>query len=571
MKQAVRRATEIVAAAPSHHASAVRRQAPSLQASVAVELLQGKREARIEGRERLQAELGHSFPITFEAEADAAASFISAAGLTAAWGNAALSAIAASAPVSKAATAIAPSVERTVATEVARSFNDERHSLLVTIGGGHGGPDEEDRERHHPAKGMFKIWSALLDGKTCSRCFEADGEIVELTAAFTHGTPPLHPHCRCVIEHILVPRPERLEDISIDYDLFKQELRDIIREGRAGSERHALGFASDSLGATRSPQALTRRFADEPYAIGTPAGSRGGTPQAPPTPPRRPAPPPPAVPAALTPAPPAKPPAAPAPQRPLPVPAPAVEPRLAFTDSLSAADFKRLPGKAITTGDLKACTAHLFDGKCPDEKSWRKLWEPPPGYVVKFESFDAFHQKKDDYSSLRISAYLEGPDGRRAGEMIRVFKRQNGELTAKHELLELEKQHQGKGIGEALTRSALQSYPEMGVSQIKVDAAWVGRYTWSTFGFSWPAEEGPEWRDKFEGFLLKKLGDAEKARAGAQLAMHGAHAVSELVVDGKKLGKEFLLDDSYVPMWSGALRLKDGDVGYEKAKRRMKL
>lgn len=244
-----------------------------LQASLGYELYAGRTRARDEGRERLEDELDRVLPVAVTtADLDAAAAFVASSGLTAAWGAAALAAIAAGSTLSRTPKAIEPSVQRTVSTEVARAFNDERERLLIDLGemGGMGGLDTGRIDTRSP--GMFKVFSAFLDGKTCPRCFEADGETVELHKAFKSGTAPLHPHCRCTVEHIIIPKPDRLDDVAIDYELFKAELRDIIREKREESAQHALGFVADSMGRgkSRSPKALTKRFANEDYVRRSP-------------------------------------------------------------------------------------------------------------------------------------------------------------------------------------------------------------------------------------------------------------------------------------------------------------
>jgi hypothetical protein len=273
VRHVVRLATDSVAAEAARvrglsPASAVKRQAPLLQASLGMEIVHSKRLARVSGRERLAAELDTQFPLTISgAELDLAASFVAAAGITSAWGSAALQAIATESPLTRLSQAVASQVERTVATEVARAFNDERHGILLNFGLGleDGGPDGVG-DSGRPAPGMFKVLSAVLDGRTCERCFGSDGEVLELHKSFRSGTPPFHPRCRCIVEHVIVSKPERLEDIKIDYDLFKAELRDIIRENRIVSDRQALSFVSDSMGSKRSAEVLSKRFHDERYA-----------------------------------------------------------------------------------------------------------------------------------------------------------------------------------------------------------------------------------------------------------------------------------------------------------------
>lgn len=242
---------------------------------------------------------------------------------------------------------------------------------------------------------------------------------------------------------------------------------------------------------------------------------------------------------------------------------PAPPPRLTFVDSIDASVVKRLG--ATSSGDIKRVTKALFDGRCPDQASWLKLWEPPPGYRIQFDRFDA-----SDGETLSIKGrVMHGKDD--VGDIERTFKRRDGELVVKHDFLVLKPSLQGKGIGDALSRSALLGYREMDVRRVLVSAHWVGRYTWATFGYSWSASDAPRWQKALAKFLTRELGNAKLAEEYANTALEGAHAVASLVIDGEKLGKAFLLDDDFVPYWNGELRLVDGDVGYEKAKRRLQL
>jgi SPP1 gp7 family putative phage head morphogenesis protein len=137
-------------------------------------------------------------------------------------------------------------LRRIAATETARAFNDERLA--------------ETRAHHEPRAGVFKVWSAVLDRRTCAYCFDRDGRTFELEAKVGES-PPVHVCCRCVWEFVWVPHPERLEDIGLDLEAFKREMRDVIRERRVPSERHAAAFVRASMGRTRSPVVLTRKFA----------------------------------------------------------------------------------------------------------------------------------------------------------------------------------------------------------------------------------------------------------------------------------------------------------------------
>jgi hypothetical protein len=134
-------------------------------------------------------------------------------------------------------------LERIAATENAGAFNDERRRIFDSL-------DDDSR---------FKVWSAILDRVTCRYCFGKDGEVRQLHESFG-ATPPVHPNCRCVISLLSLPKPERLEDVSMDYHSLKSEIRDVIRERREVSGRHAVDFLTESMGDKRSPLALTRRF-----------------------------------------------------------------------------------------------------------------------------------------------------------------------------------------------------------------------------------------------------------------------------------------------------------------------
>lgn len=253
----------------------VRRETPAMQAALHHDTVLSASDAREAARQRLQAETKRPLPVAASAaHLDEAAAATSSASLASAWGGAVMAAAAAwddkSSPareLTEIPKAVDGRARRTAATETARAFNDERGKLIEllteALSGGHGGDHPGSPERR---PGLYKVWSAVLDAVTCAYCFGADGEIAEPNASFKAGMIPAHPNCRCVVEHIVIPVPERIEDIGIDYDLLKQELRDVIREGRAESQRHALQFVSESLGSKRSPLALTKRFANESYA-----------------------------------------------------------------------------------------------------------------------------------------------------------------------------------------------------------------------------------------------------------------------------------------------------------------
>lgn len=257
------------AAASIGHASAsdrqrialatIRRSAPRIQRSLEDAIVEARGYARAAGRDLLAARfaVASPAPLSGRDEHDAAAAHAAASSWAAAWASAATALVLAEDDPARApetaARARAPGLGRIAATETASAFNDERRRAF------------DDLAKSSLAPELFRVWSAVLDRKTCSHCFGKDGQVRALDEAFG-ATPPVHPNCRCIIELVRVPRPERLEDISIDYASLKTELRDVIREHRAESGRHAAAFITESMGArTRSPIVLSRRFTHEPY------------------------------------------------------------------------------------------------------------------------------------------------------------------------------------------------------------------------------------------------------------------------------------------------------------------
>ena len=95
-------------------------------------------------------------------------------------------------------------------------------------------------------------------------CWRIDGRVMPAGESFPVGNPPVHPFCRCTIELVHIPRPRALEDVGTDYETFKAELEDVIREQREVSARHAGEFVKGSM-RHGSPVELTRKFREERY------------------------------------------------------------------------------------------------------------------------------------------------------------------------------------------------------------------------------------------------------------------------------------------------------------------
>ena len=191
-----RRRSQGRAAALAAIVVAARALAPRIQADIA----RNRQAARAAASTRLGAELGAAgvalaaMGPTHAARAheDDALAESAAASLAAQWRTILMASVLraarkdedAATALRKAAPAMDCRVERTAATEIAYAYNDEHARAL------------EEAQQREP--GLFagiqivRVWSAVLDRRTCIECADRDGRVVE------GDDPPLHPLCRCV-------------------------------------------------------------------------------------------------------------------------------------------------------------------------------------------------------------------------------------------------------------------------------------------------------------------------------------------------------------------------------------
>jgi hypothetical protein len=113
--------------------------------------------------------------------------------------------------------------------------------------------------------GIFEVWSAILDAKTCPICSGLDGTMVPKGKAFPGDyRPKVHPFCRCAIVTTFIPESQRarLPGMQLDYQELKADVADYFRGADRSilGRRHAAGFVRDTMQRTGSPEALTRRF-----------------------------------------------------------------------------------------------------------------------------------------------------------------------------------------------------------------------------------------------------------------------------------------------------------------------
>lgn len=191
------------------------------------------------------------------------------------------------------------------------------------------------------------------------------------------------------------------------------------------------------------------------------------------------------------------------------------------------------------------------------------------------------------YDRIEFSGDIVDERGTKIGKIVRSFiRRDDGCLEVHHDYFKITDQKEmGKKTGETMLRQAIQTYEELGVHEVTVDAAWIGQYAWATFGYNWDSDSAAlrgRWLSKF----LEKNGlSRERADKIAKEVSPRAWDVAALDVDGimvdadvndgvktekqrLKLGKAFMLTHG---MWSGSIKIDPKHETYQRAKERIGL
>lgn len=172
-----------------------------------------------------------------------------------------------------------------------------------------------------------------------------------------------------------------------------------------------------------------------------------------------------------------------------------------------------------------------------------------PDEVDAFIGHDAFAGvtgKRDvsvngGYASVQFITEI-GSDVR----LVRTFRRDEGKLAVHHDFLRLADKLQGEGIGPRVISKQLEAYEALGVDQIDLDAAWVGRYYWPKLGFDATPTMVRFYRDEFEKYLVKR-GAPPGAVSRLIKDIKTMRDIATTRVGTKELGKDFFLGDVIDP------------------------
>lgn len=145
------------------------------------------------------------------------------------------------------------------------------------------------------------------------------------------------------------------------------------------------------------------------------------------------------------------------------------------------------------------------------------------------------------------------------GNTTRIFRKEEGTLTVKHDVLTIDKKHQGTGYaGEAL-KNSIAAYKQIGVQSVDLRAEQIGRYVWASFGWQWDEKTAERMAKKLEKFLEAKGMASQGAK---EIARHPWTVADLTTPNGERIGKQFLLEK--VEGWHGTLRLSNEDQGFQR-------
>lgn len=117
------------------------------------------------------------------------------------------------------------------------------------------------------------------------------------------------------------------------------------------------------------------------------------------------------------------------------------------------------------------------------------------------EFYDYGGSGKGAMASLAVAGAIM-KDGKVVGEFSRQINLSNGELSAYHDLLVVDSNHQGQGIADRFNAHAIVEYQRLGVDHVSLEASLeTGAYAWARQGFRY-LEEGERTRKEFAAEVL---------------------------------------------------------------------
>jgi len=241
-------------------------------------------------------------------------------------------------------------------------------------------------------------------------------------------------------------------------------------------------------------------------------------------------------PAAAAPAPSA--PRAPAlPRRRAPAPTPPPSPRASLDEAGLAQHLESIGVRAddnasrqlrAVVGDVAAQDVDAFFG--------RAAFAELPGARVA----DMMRQGDDVVLDMRIYSGAE-ISGRPVVRLMRTFSRNGKKTVVKHDLLTLDKELQGGGMGARVIADQVRAYERLGIDEIRLDAAWIGQYYWPKLGFECTRKALPVWVGRFRDWLHEE-GFTTAAVDAMTTGIKSMRDIAITMAGERKVGKDYLLN-----------------------------
>jgi len=159
-----------------------------------------------------------------------------------------------------------------------------------------------------------------------------------------------------------------------------------------------------------------------------------------------------------------------------------------------------------------------------------------------------------------------------------------GEIGVYHDYYFTHASAQGGGTGAKVLQGMFQTYKDLGVSTVGVSAVDVGQYYWPKIGFKATPSLVASLKADFVRYLQREAGLTAEEAQGLVFGMRSARdiAIADVegytrtrVVDGKarqlRAGQDFLIHGNHDSVSGLKMKLKDGDPGWEVAKRELGL
>lgn len=216
-----------------------------------------------------------------------------------------------------------------------------------------------------------------------------------------------------------------------------------------------------------------------------------------------------------------------------------------------------LPRGGLDAKKAKKAKVEILEGDRPASDVWADVFGEDAPALDALEQYQSVGKSKVKAKAVSVDTtdgnvqvvFNLNKGKKQIGYLVRTFSRVDGVLVVSHERIGVDPEYQGQGIASDILAQSVEAYRELGVKKIVLSTAKEGRYVWAGRGFKWSAEEAANKRIELQRYLTRTVGiDPERAASIAADVASDPAKVAALMVDGKHVGKPFLLQ---ADTWEG--------------------